>query len=186
NPYFLSYPHLGLTLLISTSSSSSSHLLEKVILHSNTPGQVQFGRTARALWTIVRRRRRQRSPAPPPPTTATTSADAEVEAEVGVGVERGFEAVREYLRGGGGGGGGAEEDERPIELDRTAFLSGANPTNPATGYGHGHGPGSEGAQQQQQQTDSGIRGPSTEIHGFSSGVACEVTQSGDVETLWLF
>ncbi|GAA5959588.1 hypothetical protein JCM8115_003762 [Rhodotorula mucilaginosa] len=176
NPYFLSYPHLGLTLLI----SPSSHLLEKVILHSNTPGQVQFGRTARALWTIVRRRRRQRSPAP---TAATTSvdADAELGGEVGVGVECGFEAVREYLRGGGEGG-GAGEDERPIELDRTAFLSsaGGGPMHSTTG----HGSGSEGAQQ--QQTDSGIRGPSTEIYGFSSGVACEVTQSGDVETLWLF
>lgn len=176
NPYFLSYPHLGFTLLISTSSSSSSHLLEKIILHSNTPGQVQFGRTARALWTVVWRTRRTG-------TTFAANVDnttPEAGAGVGVGVERGFEAVREYLRGGG-----AKEDERPIELDRTAFLSSAGPPMPsATGHGYGHGPRSEGAQQ--QQTDSGIRGPSTEIYGFSSGVACEVTQSGDVETLWLF
>ncbi|GAA5977726.1 hypothetical protein JCM10908_005071 [Rhodotorula pacifica] len=178
NPYFLSYPHLGLTLLVSvpaTSSSSQPHVLEKVILHSNTPGLVQFGRTARALWSL-RLRREQREDA----VTGMDIQEERVERkdeeeEEGVKVEQGFEAVRSFLRGAG-----VQEDERPMELDRTAYATASAPaggTAPASA-------GREGLQQQQQ--DSGLRGPTTEIYGFSSGMACEVTQSGDVETLWLF
>lgn len=49
NPYFLSYPHLGLTFLL----HATRHVLLKVILHSNLPGEVNFGRTTRCLWEIV-------------------------------------------------------------------------------------------------------------------------------------
>ncbi|GAA6020823.1 hypothetical protein JCM11491_004665 [Sporobolomyces phaffii] len=62
NPYFLSYPHLGLTLMIqppatasfssSSPSASSSHVLAKIILHANLPGQINFGRTSRCTWSI--------------------------------------------------------------------------------------------------------------------------------------
>ncbi|GAA5864804.1 hypothetical protein JCM3774_004234 [Rhodotorula dairenensis] len=179
NPYFLSYPHLGLTVLVTVPSSSGQpHVLEKVILHSNTPGQVQFGRTARALWTLKTRR-----PTRPngPGAAAADGGGTDLDRERGldqahVEVERGFAAVREFLCGGGIPGGTA--DERPMELDRTAYHSASGGVGSTTGQRQ---QGSAGGQQ-----DSGIRGLTTEIHGFSSGVACEVTQSGDVETLWLF
>ncbi|SCZ88350.1 BZ3500_MvSof-1268-A1-R1_Chr10-2g02928 [Microbotryum saponariae] len=49
NPYFLSYPSLGITFLV----HGSKHHLLKVILHSNLPGEVNFGRTHRCRWALV-------------------------------------------------------------------------------------------------------------------------------------
>ncbi|KAI5475626.1 hypothetical protein MNV49_001087 [Pseudohyphozyma bogoriensis] len=49
NPYFTSYPHLGLTFLL----DPTSHVLLKIILHSNLPGEVNFGRSARCFWEMV-------------------------------------------------------------------------------------------------------------------------------------
>lgn len=119
NPYFLSYPHLGLTLLLSSSPSSSTpHCLVKVILHSNLPGEVQFGRTARARCVLL-------------------GANAGAER---VGIEEGWEALREFLSSSPGRGAGRSPaagagagtpikseldlrdgaDDRPMILDRTA------------------------------------------------------------------
>lgn len=42
------YPHIALTLLL----HSINHTLLKIILHSNLPGEVGFGRTSKAPWVI--------------------------------------------------------------------------------------------------------------------------------------
>lgn len=49
NPYFLAYPHLGLTFLL----DPTSHTLLKTILHSNTPGEVSFGRSSRCSFLFT-------------------------------------------------------------------------------------------------------------------------------------
>jgi hypothetical protein len=48
NPYFIFYPHLALTLLI----HPTNHTVLKIILHSNLPGEVNFGRTGKSPWLI--------------------------------------------------------------------------------------------------------------------------------------
>ena len=108
NPYFLSHPHLGLTFLL----HPTSHTLLKIILHSNLPGEVNFGSSARCAWELV-------------------GADGER-----VGGEEGFDRVKQLLVGGEHGsdegsvdstrsdGSGASkatgrrEVERPMILDR--------------------------------------------------------------------
>ncbi|SCV73735.1 BQ2448_6165 [Microbotryum intermedium] len=110
NPYFLSYPSLGITLLV----HGSRHYLLKVILHSNLPGEVNFGRTHRCRWALV------------DPSGAR------------VGCEQAFTKIRLRLLGGGSRPaspkGGCEEEkddltpkkhakssvEKPMILDRTA------------------------------------------------------------------
>ncbi|BGP26270.1 UPF0183 family protein [Rhodotorula toruloides] len=174
NSYFLSYPHLGLTLLVS--STSAPHTLEKVILHSNLPGEVQFGRTTRAVWVLARGEERvgvedgwarlkplldgrvngaTRTP------SSLSSGQASKEGRKG-GVK---EANVEDLLGFESAAASTVErgkvleecgDPRPMVLDRTV--------------GEGRG---------------GVKGKPTEIHGFPS-IAVEVTQSGNVETVWLF
>ncbi|BGP33874.1 hypothetical protein JCM10296v2_005680 [Rhodotorula toruloides] len=173
NPYFLSYPHLGLTFLVS--SSSTPHTLEKVILHSNLPGEVQFGRTTRAAWAVVRGGERVgvedgwksmkafleagangtgRTPSPLATGSAGKKGKKGDVKEANVDDLLGFEsaAASPNERGGMLGGRG---DDKPMVLDRTA--------------GEGRG---------------GVKGKPTEIHGFP-GIALEVTQSGDIETAWL-
>ncbi|KDE06463.1 hypothetical protein MVLG_03247 [Microbotryum lychnidis-dioicae p1A1 Lamole] len=148
NPYFLSYPSLGITFLV----HGSKHHLLKVILHSNLPGEVNFGRTHRCRWALV------------------DSSGARI------GCEQPFTKVKTRLVGGSprpgspkGESKGEKDDlmaekglkgfsmEKPMILDRTAD-------------------GGEGSE---------VKGKTTEIHGFP-GVAFEVTNSGDVETVWLF
>ncbi|GAA5999256.1 uncharacterized protein JCM10292_001705 [Rhodotorula paludigena] len=188
NPYFLSYPHLGLTLLVSSAPSSSfsdsAHTLEKILIHSNLPGEVQFGRTARAPWTLV-------------------LSDAER-----VGCEAGFERVRGALSGGAVGAGtcvagrarpaargGGKRVEQPLE----DLVVGSSSSSPNGGGGGGSpasarsgGGGAGGAERERPMIldrtadgRDGVRGKTTEIHGFP-GIALEVTQSGDIETVWLF
>ncbi|GAA5934325.1 uncharacterized protein JCM15063_004540 [Sporobolomyces koalae] len=77
NPYFLSYPHLGLTLMC---DPSRSNVLVKIILHSNLPGQVNFGRTSRCRWNLTANSRDQEQ-------TETGSVDGQVE----------FEQIRKFL-----------------------------------------------------------------------------------------
>ncbi|KAH8917878.1 hypothetical protein BT69DRAFT_1354373 [Atractiella rhizophila] len=48
NPYFYLYPSQGLTFLF----SATSNTLLKVLLHSNLPGEVHWGRNHRCRWTI--------------------------------------------------------------------------------------------------------------------------------------
>ncbi|GAA5938563.1 hypothetical protein JCM3775_002159 [Rhodotorula graminis] len=175
NPYFLSYPHLGLTLLLSSSPSTAStstrpippHTLLKILLHSNLPGEVQFGRTARAASVLVA------------PAAGDEGRVADADEGERRGTEEGWGAVRAFLRGedglgrgasgrAGGQGQGAAAgessrregklamgDEPPMILDRTA------------------------------DGKDGVRGKTTEIHGFP-GIALEMTGSGDIETVWLF
>jgi hypothetical protein len=49
NAYFLSYFSLGFDLLI----HPTTHRVLKVVLHSNLPGEVLFGRYARAHWELA-------------------------------------------------------------------------------------------------------------------------------------
>ena len=49
NPYFISHPHLGLTFLL----HPTTHTLLKLILHSNLPGEVNFGRSSRCPFVFV-------------------------------------------------------------------------------------------------------------------------------------
>ncbi|BGP50165.1 hypothetical protein JCM10450v2_006076 [Rhodotorula kratochvilovae] len=175
NPYFLSYPHLGLTLLL----ASTTHILLKIILHSNLPGEVQFGRTARAAWALV-------------------SAEGER-----IGGEAGWEALRRFLGEGGqdaASGGGAAVPKKPspgrtrVQEQGVEDLLGLSSAfgSPASmsGAGGGAGSGEEDAQKpmildRTADGRDGVRGKTTEIHGLP-GLALEVTGSGDVETLWLF
>lgn len=61
NPYFISHPHLGLTFLL----HPTSHTLLKIILHSNLPGEVNFGRCSRCSWEIVTHTSERRGSAHP-------------------------------------------------------------------------------------------------------------------------
>ncbi|GAA5913120.1 hypothetical protein JCM8208_000747 [Rhodotorula glutinis] len=173
NPYFLSYPHLGLTLLLSscpsspssTSPSSTSphpippHTLLKVLLHSNLPGEVQFGRTARAECGLV----------------VPGAGGAERR-----GTEEGWGAVRAFLRGGDGGG-RAGSSTAPGQGRGTAGSSSRREVELEVGVGN------EPPMILDRTADGkdGVRGKTTEIHGFP-GLALEVTGSGDIETVWLF
>ncbi|CAH7675617.1 hypothetical protein BY996DRAFT_7066737 [Phakopsora pachyrhizi] len=49
NPYFMSYFNLGVDFLIEPISNT----VQKVILHSNNPGEVLFSRYSRCQWSIV-------------------------------------------------------------------------------------------------------------------------------------
>lgn len=49
NPYFISHPHLGLTFLL----HPTTHTLLKIILHSNLPGEVNFGRSSRCPFVFL-------------------------------------------------------------------------------------------------------------------------------------
>lgn len=49
NPYFLSYFNLGIDFLV----DPIRHHVLKVILHSNIPGEVLFGRYSRCPWTLA-------------------------------------------------------------------------------------------------------------------------------------
>ncbi|GAA5879924.1 hypothetical protein JCM8547_003703 [Rhodosporidiobolus lusitaniae] len=248
NPYFLSYPHLGLTLLLTSSptppslpspSTSSSlippHTLLKIVLHSNLPGKVNFGRTARAVWAFFR------------------EGEGESEGEGGrgggrlVGVEDGAEAVRKALRlrtaksgggtspsppgsgissngssasggggkkkkGGNGGAGGQGSGKVENLLGLSTFGVHSSSSSPSSSS---PSPLSAGGKKGGEEKDTegedgegerpmildrtadgsvagndggkggGLRGKTTEIHGFP-GVALEVTQEGEVETVWLF
>ncbi|GAA6017677.1 hypothetical protein JCM10207_001247 [Rhodosporidiobolus poonsookiae] len=215
--YFLSYPHLGLTLLLST--SPRVHTLAKIILHSNLPGEVNFGRTARASWALF------------------SAAEERL-----VGGDEGWDAVREVLgsaRGGRGAGGGASRGSTPSPPGSTLSPPGMSNGVPISGGGGGvgggkkrksptpnfgspavdnllglstfdvheaagsSGAGANGAVNAAAGDDApmildrtaadggrgkegeGVRGKTTEIHGFP-GLAFEVTQEGEVETVWLF
>ncbi|BGP18252.1 hypothetical protein JCM10213v2_006310 [Rhodosporidiobolus nylandii] len=207
NPYFLSYPHLGLTLLLSSSPSSSipAHALLKIILHSNLPGEVNFGRTARCLWELRReggggeklvgvedgagKVREVLRASPSPPSSGFSSASAASSGSSTNGVNGGGgkrtkkpaggmapvgkvkEQAVENLLGlstfevpSGAPGESSREEERgeekPMILDRTA--SGA-----------------------EDRGGSRVRGKTTEIHGYPT-IALEVTQEGEVETVWVF
>ncbi|GAA5917638.1 hypothetical protein JCM6882_002000 [Rhodosporidiobolus microsporus] len=250
NPYFLSYPHLGLTLLLTSSPTSPSptsphsralippHTLLKVILHSNLPGESNFGRTARALWAFCREggqgeklmgvedgagKVREvlnrggktqdagggRTPSPlggsgsgsgsgfssasgssngaggggggkkKKPSGAAAAAarlkETEVENLLGLSTFEAAPAVASAAGGGSGGVGKGEEEEKPMILDRGADGGGGGGGETGAGAG-GEGGGKRG----------GVgRGKTTEIYGFP-GVALEVTQEGEVETVWLF
>ncbi|CEQ40070.1 SPOSA6832_01637 [Sporobolomyces salmonicolor] len=211
NPYFLSYPHLGLTLLVSPpqSPSSAPHLLTKIILHSNLPGEVNFGRNARCAWRLA-------------------SQGQEGEAGRGVGVEDGFETVREMLKPSGssnrsvnGRGAPPSPYVAPVPTGglrpKTKLANGRKPSarekevdllglslnledsirSGASGSsGRGSAEGGDAAEVDEEErpmildrtADGGegcIKGKTTEIHGFP-GIALEVTGSGDIETVWLF
>lgn len=45
----MSYPHLALTLLL----DPTSHTLLKILLHSNLPGEINFGRTSKSIWSFT-------------------------------------------------------------------------------------------------------------------------------------
>jgi len=132
NPYFWSHPHLGLTFQL----EPRTHILAKIILHSNLPGEVGFGGTTRCAWALV-------------------SADGATRVESHD--SKGFAAVRGALFVDGEHQSNGTQ-ERPMVLDRTA---------------------------DRVEPGGGAYGKKTEIHGFP-GIAFEVTQSGDVETVWLF
>lgn len=89
NPYFMSYPHLALTLLI----HPTRHTLLKIILHSNLPGQANFGRTTRADWIIL---------AASPTSPGTQRAER--------GCRQKWKSIKDVL--------GTEEEEGVIVLDR--------------------------------------------------------------------
>lgn len=97
-------------------SSLLPHLVEKVILHSNVPGQVQFGRTTRALWSLRC------------DNISATEQVKQGEEVQEVKVEDGWTKVREALRRSG-----AREDDKPMILDRTAYSSETGPTPGASG-----------------------------------------------------
>ncbi|GAA5825424.1 hypothetical protein JCM11251_006977 [Rhodosporidiobolus azoricus] len=122
NPYFLSFPHLGLTLLLTSSptprplvpSSRFStlippHTLLKIILHSNLPGESNFGRTARAVWVFKRE-------------------GGEGGGSLG-GVEDGWERVRGVLRRKGTGAGTAvsagEREPSPPSSPSSSSVAGS-------------------------------------------------------------
>lgn len=50
NAYFFNYFSLGLDFML----DPTSHRIIKIILHSNTPGEVLFGRYAKCRWRIER------------------------------------------------------------------------------------------------------------------------------------
>ncbi|GAA5888721.1 hypothetical protein JCM5296_000081 [Sporobolomyces johnsonii] len=211
NPYFLSYPHLGVTLLLSPpqSPSSAPHLLTKVILHSNLPGEVNFGRTSRCAWRLASPGQREGGGG-----------------GVGVGVEDGFEKVKAMLKPSASSNGGRTPSPNPSPFSngahtrpKTKLSNGKKPASlkekevdllglslnledsirsgASGGSGSGNGSVAEsGAAEADEDerpmildrtADGGegsVKGKTTEIHGFP-GIALEVTSSGDVETVWL-
>ncbi|GAA5846280.1 hypothetical protein JCM9279_005887 [Rhodotorula babjevae] len=191
NPYFLSYPHVGLTLLLSsaptpstspspspsTSTSPSTaqhphpltippHTLLKVLLHSNLPGEVQFGRTARARGVLVA-----------PGAGAGAGAGAVEKEGAVMGLEEGWDSVRGFLRGEAAGGRAAAAAGQGGTTRRAAEAE----------LGVGVGVGDEPPMILDRTADGkdGVRGKTTEIHGLP-GIALEVTGTGDIETVWLF
>ncbi|GAA6033789.1 hypothetical protein JCM8097_000341 [Rhodosporidiobolus ruineniae] len=230
NPYFLSYPHLGLTLLLSSAPSATqpAHTLLKTIFHSNTPGEVNFGRTARARWVLVREDGKREAGAEDGAEKVMSALRRRAPSE-GEKTSGGWSGALSLspspllagLNGGGGkkskpgaasplssspgslgargrlaeqpvenllglstfedpsaapaakareGKTATEEHEKPMILDRTADGS-------VRGGKSRNGTGENGG--------GGVRGKTTEIHGFP-GIALEVTQEGEVETVWLF
>ncbi|KAM0748079.1 hypothetical protein T439DRAFT_328065 [Meredithblackwellia eburnea MCA 4105] len=177
NPYFISHPHLGLTFLI----HPTSHTLLKIILHSNLPGEVNFGRSSRCSWEIVTPNSdRKGSSHPFSAISNLLLSSGDDGRHLGVhhganGSQRSasVDSSGSHRSGGSGRSKGSKgehsssngirdhaslsgEPERPMILDRTVD-------------------GGDGA----------VNGKTTEIHGFP-GIALEVTGSGDVETVWLF
>lgn len=49
NAYFFNYFSLGLDFML----DPTSHAVVKIIMHSNTPGEVLFGRYAKCRWTLA-------------------------------------------------------------------------------------------------------------------------------------
>ncbi|GAA5822663.1 hypothetical protein JCM3770_002859, partial [Rhodotorula araucariae] len=178
NPYFLSYPHLGLTLLL----ASTTHILLKIIIHSNLPGEVQFGRTARAAWALVSAQGKR------------------------ITCDEGWGALSSVFAGGGvgaassGGGVGVAARKKPspgrprVQEQGVADLLGLSSASGSPVATSGMAMADVGAPEDAQKPmildrtadgRDGVRGKPTEIHGFP-GIAFEVTSSGDVETVWLF
>ncbi|GAA5984508.1 hypothetical protein JCM5350_004741 [Sporobolomyces pararoseus] len=125
NPYFLSYPHLGLTLLLATSGEGNGDLLYKILLHSNLPGQYNFGRNSKCNWRInvVSPTRGKEE------EDLEEGEDQEGEVEIGIGGEEQFSRIKEFFltkRGGGRGRGG----ERKKESSSTSSASSSSSQPP--------------------------------------------------------
>ncbi|GAA5906625.1 uncharacterized protein JCM6883_004536 [Sporobolomyces salmoneus] len=111
NPYFLSYPHLALTLLLQPRSGSTSQVLEKIILHSNLPGQINFGRTSRANWRIVYQNDHDQR-------------GIQEEGVGGVGGEEKFERIKEFIKNKNGttNSVGLKEEDTTMKTTTTTLL----------------------------------------------------------------
>lgn len=108
-----------MTLLLTNSSEGGGDLLFKILLHSNLPGQYNFGRNSKCNWRIKVLSRREEE-------DQEEGEDQEREVEIGIGGEEQFSRIKEFFltkRGGGGGRGG----ERKKESSSTSSFSSQPP-----------------------------------------------------------
>ncbi|KAK4050323.1 hypothetical protein OIO90_005116 [Microbotryomycetes sp. JL221] len=167
NAYFWSYPQHGLTFMF----DPIQHFMIKMILHSNLPGQVGFVQTSICPWILKFNNHDDHN------------HDDENESNQSFTLQNNFKTISNFFLSNLNASDLMNEKneikfiessdtstkslnvkdtskstrkERPMILDRTA-----------DGF------------------NSGIKGRTTEIHGFP-GIAFEVTTSGHVETVWLF
>ncbi|KAM0790133.1 hypothetical protein ACM66B_005456 [Microbotryomycetes sp. NB124-2] len=170
NAYFWSYPQHGLTFML----DPTRHVVIKLILHSNLPGQVQFCKTSRCHWRIVRTLNE---------TTTTTSSSLDNQKGSKEGIlecsgQDSFDIVQKVLQGS--------------TSTAKAKTNGTNRRTPSpqvhsTKDRHGHAMVEKPMvlDRTADGLELGVKGRTTEIYGYP-GIAFEVTTSRNIETVWLF
>ncbi|ORY83569.1 hypothetical protein BCR35DRAFT_303447 [Leucosporidium creatinivorum] len=191
NAYFVSHPHLGLTFLL----HPTKHILLKIILHSDLPGEINFGRTSRCRWELVDSMGERRS---------SLDAFSSI-AELLVPTSNGDETTAPRLipgsdgllsvNSGGGSRVGSVDSNRSASPASTGSKAGRKKGKGRTVEVEVSRPSTSTTENEIERpmvldraADGGegpVKGKTTEIHGFP-GIALEVTGSGDLETVWLF
>nr|CRX79075.1 hypothetical protein ls5930a1_00122 [Leucosporidium scottii] len=190
NPYFVSHPHLGLTFLL----HPTKHILLKIILHSNLPGEINFGRTSRCRWELVDSGGERRSSLDPFSSIAELLASRSSAETIG---SRSIPGADDLLNVNSGAGSrvGSVDSNRSGSPASTGSKVGGKKGRGRTVEIEVFRPSSTTPENEVERpmvldraADGGegpVKGKTTEIHGFP-GIALEVTGSSDIETVWLF